>query len=32
MSRGLDKWLTPYALIMMMNYLVDWDDDDDGDL
>ena len=31
MIRGLEKWLTPYALIMPINYLVYWDDDDDGD-
>ena len=31
MGRGLDKRLAPYALIMMINYLVDWDDDDDCD-
>ena len=28
---GLDKWLTPYAMIMKINYLVDVVDDDDGD-
>ena len=28
MSRGLDKWLTPIALFMMINYLVQGDDDD----
>ena len=28
MSRGLDKWLTPIALFLMVNYLVQGDDDD----
>ena len=27
MGRGLDKWLTPIALFMMINYLVQGDDD-----
>ena len=31
MIRGLEKWLTPNALIMTINYLIYWDDDDDGD-
>ena len=28
MSRGLDKRLAPIALLMMINYLVQGDDDD----
>ena len=30
MSRGLDNWLAPAAFMVMINYRVDGDDDDDG--